>query len=193
MAVKKFLLIRHSATQSNLERRYIGSPAEPLCPEGINRAKTLAASGRLPAVGSLISGPALRCRQTAELLFPGKNFSLCQMSEIDFGLFKGKNAAGLLGNTNYERWLETGCLGDIPGGESVVAFKEQCVNTFLDIAGASHEGTAALVIHGGNIMAILESLALPKQEFYAYHLPNCGFFLCSYEKGHLRIEKKGGP
>ena len=98
----------------------------------------------------------------------------------------------LLGNVDYEQWLETGCMGDIPGGDSVAAFKARCHRAFLRIAAAGSPGTTALVIHGGNIMAILEQLALPKQDLYAYHTPNCGFFLCGLESGALRVERRGG-
>lgn len=192
MAVKTFLLIRHGKTASNLERRYVGNPDEPLCAEGVRDAETLALGGALPTVAALMSGPALRCRQTAEILFPGAAYTLCPMAEIDFGVFKNKNADDLWGDQKYEKWLETGCMGDIPGGDSVSAFKERCCEAFERIAETSGAETAALVIHGGNIMAILEKFALPKQDFYEYHIPNCGYFLCRYKNGALHIEQKGG-
>ena len=191
MAVKKFLLIRHGKTQGNLERRYIGNPDEPLCPEGLRGVADLARSGKLPPVNVLMSGQALRCRQTAELLFPKLPYALCPMSEIDFGVFKGKNAGEMLGDRDYEAWLETNCMGDIPGGDSVSGFKKRCNNIFQRIAESSVDGTMALVIHGGNIMAVLEQFVLPKQDFYAYHVPNCGFFLCCWEGGMLTVERKG--
>lgn len=185
-----FLLIRHGKTQGNLERRYIGDLDEPLCTEGLHDVETLAQSGNIPPIDVLKSGFALRCRQTAELLFPDMTYDLCPMSEIDFGVFKGKNADDLMGDKDYEAWLETNCKGDIPGGDSVSAFKERCCDIFRRIAETSGEGTTALVIHGGNIMAILERFALPKQDFYAYHIPNCGFFLCRREDGALIVERK---
>ena len=188
IAVKKFLLIRHGKTQGNLERRYIGDPDEPLCAEGINEAQALAKSGVLPPVMSLISGSALRCRSTAEILFPHMSYEICPLKEVDFGLFKGKNADELLGNKDYEAWLETGCMGDIPGGDSVSDFKDLCCDVFAQIAEKSGEGTTAMVIHGGNIMAVLERFALPKQNFYGYHIPNCGYFLVCCDNGALRIE-----
>jgi alpha-ribazole phosphatase len=190
--MKKLLLIRHGKTQSNLERRYVKDPDEPLCAEGVREIEALAQSSNIPPVTSLMSGPALRCRQTAELLFPAMQYAICPMAEIDFGVFKGKNADDLLGNKEYEQWLETGCRGDIPGGGSISAFKELCCNIFQNIAETSFDGTKALIIHGGNIMAILERFAIPKQDFYNYHIPNCGFFLCRYESNVLIIEQKGG-
>ena len=185
----RFLLIRHGKTQGNLERRYIGNPEEPLCYEGLLGVETLARSGVLPPVDTLMSGAARRCRQTAELLFPGVPYALCSMGEIDFGDFKGKNADDLLGDKDYEAWLETNCMGDIPGGDGVAAFKGRCCDAFLRIAEESKAGTTALVIHGGNIMAILERFAVPKRDFYDYHVPNCGFFLCRWKNGALAVER----
>jgi|LSQX01.3.fsa_nt_gb alpha-ribazole phosphatase len=191
MGMKKFMLIRHGKTRGNLERRYIGDLEEQLCDEGIHDLYSLASSGDLPHIDALISSPAVRCRQTAEILFPNIFYRICPIYEIDFGVFKGKNANDLLGNKEYEAWLETNCTGDIPGGDSVHEFKNRCCDTFQSILEASQEGTTALVIHGGNIMAILERYALPKRNFYDYHVPNCGFFLCRYEYGNLKIERNG--
>jgi len=192
MAVKEFLFIRHGKTQNNLERRYAGDPNEPLCAEGRQGAEALARGGFLPTIQSPVVGAALRCRQTAELLFPGVSYTLCSMTEIDFGIFKGKNADDLLGNKEYEQWLETNCMGDIPGGDSVSAFKERCCKEFEQIAEMDGAGTTALVIHGGNIMAILEKFAQPKRGFYEYHISNCGFILCRYQDGALYIKRQGG-
>ena len=189
VVVKKFLLIRHGKTQSNLEHRYSGDPDEALCAEGLQGVEALSKSGELPPVMTLWSGPALRCRQTAEILFPDVSYCMCPLSEIDFGIFKGKNADDLLGDKDYEAWLETGCMGDIPGGDSVSDFKDWCCDIFVRITETSGEGTSALVIHGGNIMAIMERYAMPKQNFYEYHVDNCGFFICNYSNGELSIEK----
>jgi len=68
---------------------------------------------------------------------------ICPMGEIDFGLFKGKNADDLLGDEDYEAWLETGCMGDIPGGDSVSLFKERCFDAFGHIADKSGSGAMA--------------------------------------------------
>jgi alpha-ribazole phosphatase len=193
MGLSRFLLIRHAKTQSNSERRYIGNPEEPLCAEGIRAAEALARSGKLPPVDVLYSGPALRCRQTMEILFPGAEYSLCPLGEVDFGIFKGKNADDLVGNREYEDWLETNCMGDIPGGDSVIEFKNKCCEIFRNIAHNSIEqdvGLTALVMHGGNIMAILERYALPKKDFYEYHIPNCGYILCRCENDALYIENE---
>ena len=189
MAVKRFLLIRHGMTQGNLERRYSGDPEEALCDEGIAAISDLVRSGKLPTIDYLMSGPAVRCRQTAELLFPGMPHSIIPMQEIDFGVFKGKNADELKGDKEYEAWLDSYCSADIPSGDSVEDFKRGCCDKFIRLTESGAEGTTAMVIHGGNIMSIMEEFALPRKGFYDYHIPNCGFFLCRFENGKLITER----
>lgn len=192
MTVKYFLLIRHGKTQGNIERRYLGDPDEPLSEEGIREAERLAGDHLLPPVDLVLSGPAMRCRQTAKILFPGTEPEICPLSEIDFGIFKGKNADDLIDNKEYRQWLETGCTSDIPGGESVSAFKKRCCEVFKQIAEQNNAQTAALIVHGGNIMAIMENFAIPRRDFYEYHIPNCGFLLRRYEGGMLYVELRSG-
>ena len=67
----ELLLIRHSITAGNLARRYVGRTDEGLCPEGERLARESAAG--LPEPELVYSSPMLRCRQTAELLFPGRD------------------------------------------------------------------------------------------------------------------------
>ena len=59
---------------------------------------------------------------------------------------------------------------------------------------------AALVVHGGTIMNIMENYALPKREFYEWHVGNgCGYlveldsFLWGKDRRILQvIEKRDG-
>ena len=80
-------LIRHGQTQGNLERRYIGSTDQPLCPQGRE-----ALEGReMPSVDGLYVSPLLRCRQTAAILFPNRGMEVVEdLRECDFGAFEGR-------------------------------------------------------------------------------------------------------
>ena len=186
----QLLLIRHGKTQGNLERRYIGDREEPLCEAGAREA--LLQRAVMPAIDCLYTGPARRCRETAEILFPGVPAKLCGLAEIDFGVFKGKNADDLLGDPAYEQWLSTSCMGDIPGGDSVTEFKARTCETFRRLAEESKPGLTALVIHGGNIMAVMERFSLPRRDFYDYHIPNCGAILCRYQDGRITVIERSG-
>ena len=187
----KIFLIRHGRTRGNLEKRYIGRTNEPLCADGVNQAAALFESGKLPRPDALISSPYLRCVQTMEILYPGMAYEIeNDLRECDFGVFEGKTHAELLGNREYTSWIESECACDIPGGESVTAFKQRCRCAFIKYVRDKHNGaTVIFVIHGGCIMAILEHLARPKREFPDHYVNNCEVVECIYDGSFLNIIK----
>ena len=169
------ILIRHAKTQGNIEKRYNGRTDEPLCTDGIKQATELFESGTLPCPDTLVVSPYRRCVQTAEILYPSMVHEICDdLRECDFGVFEGKTHAELLNNEEYTSWLQTSCLGNIPGGESVTAFKLRCRAAFIQAVQNKPDGaTVAFVIHGGCIMAILEHFSRPPKEFQEYFVNNC--------------------
>lgn len=187
--MKIVYLIRHGMTAGNKEKRYIGRSNEPLCREGKLQAAALKATG-LPAFDRVFISPYIRCMETASILFPDTQFvAVYGLRECDFGMFEGKTAAELESSAAYHAWLATGCAGPIPGGEIVEDFKARCRNAFLEaMEEVAESGSAAFVVHGGCIMAILEAYAVPKRAFYEYHLENCEFVRCSFANGALTIE-----
>lgn len=189
--VKTVHLIRHGLTQGNREKRYIGRTDEPLCPEGIAQIEALKSAG-LPEVVTLFTSPYRRCVETAGILFSQLTPTpVWNLRECDFGLFEGKTAGELEHDAAYAAWLDSGCMGPIPGGESVAGFKARCLDAFEQaMLSVPEEGSAAFVIHGGCIMAIMEALALPKKDFYSYHVKNGGLISCAWRDGVL--EPQGG-
>lgn len=187
--MKTVLLIRHGMTAGNREKRYVGRTDEPLSEEGKLQAAALKAEG-LPVFGRVFTSPYIRCLETVSILFPDTAFTIVQgLGECDFGMFEGKTAAELEGNVEYGAWLATNCTGPVPGGESVEDFKTRCRNAFFEtMEEVGESGSAAFVIHGGCIMAILEAYAVPKRTFYDYHIKNCGFVRCTFDGRALTIE-----
>ena len=190
----KIILIRHGKTRGNLEKRYIGRTNEPLCEDGVTQAAALFESGKLPRPDKLISSPYMRCRQTAEILYPGM---LCEINddlrECDFGIFEGKTHAELSDDKEYVSWLETDCVHDIPGGESVTAFKRRCRSAFMEtVRNRSDGATVVFVIHGGCIMAILEHFSRPQKNFQEYYVNNCEVVTCTYNSSFLKITGEMG-
>lgn len=191
--MNRVLLIRHGATAGNLERRYIGRTDQPLCPAGEEQARRLAALR--PEADFLFASPMLRARQTAALAFPGQSPVLDgDLAETDFGLFEGKTAAELSGDPAYARWLEAQCIPPPPGGESAARMKARCLAAFDRCMARVPEGaSAAFVIHGGGIMAILEARARPAGSFYDFHVANGVCVACRHQNGVLVIEARLEP
>lgn len=164
--------LRHGKTAGNLEKRYIGVTDEPLCPEG--KAELLKRKP-LPTPSALYASPMKRCIETAAILFPGVEPRLVpDLRECDFGNFEGKNYAELNGDPAYQKFIDSMGM-DIPGGESGEAFRERCCRGFLEVVGELHRQNlpdAAIICHGGTIMAVMERFERRKMGFYGYQVKN---------------------
>lgn len=135
-----------------------------------------------PAPDALYVSPLLRCRQTAELLFPGMAQTIVgDFRECDFGSFENKNYLELSGNADYQAWIDSGGRLPFPGGESREAFAKRCVQAFQKtLAEAAKKGfrEIACVVHGGTIMSVLSAQAVPKRGYYDYQVKNgCGYLV----------------
>lgn len=167
--MKTFLLIRHGRTQGNLEGRYIGRTDEPLCRQGVEELLRFT----YPPVCGVFASPMRRCIQTARCLYPGNPLQIVDaFRECDFGAFENLNYAQLNGRADYQRWVDSGGRLPFPGGESRTAFAARCVRAFMQVSRALSEGTYAFIVHGGTIMAIMENLALPAGDYFAFRAAN---------------------
>ena len=168
----KLYLIRHGQTPGNKLSRYIGTTDEPLSDEGREFLKKLS----YPMPEELFVSPLLRCVETAEIFFPGKQLHIIEeLSECNFGEFENKNYKELAGNENYQKWIDSNGTMPFPGGESREGFKYRSLTGFQKAVTQcirKNVDTAALVIHGGTIMNIMEAYGEPKKSFYDWHVGN---------------------
>ena len=172
----KLWLIRHGMTEGNRHQRYIGVTDEPLCEEGRN----LLSNVTYPRAQALFVSPLRRCRETARILFGDQEQRVIELlAECDFGEFENKNYKELADNPHYQEWVDSNGTLPFPGGES----KEECAarnlkgfEEVLEVLRNEGITEAALVVHGGTIMNIMETYALPKKAFYEWHVGNgCGY------------------
>ncbi|MDO5336255.1 MAG: histidine phosphatase family protein [Eubacteriales bacterium] len=186
----KLWLIRHSLTQGNLKKRYIGITDEPLCEEGRKLLKTLS----LPCPEMVFASPLRRCVESARILFPGMEIQeISELSECNFGEFENKNYQELSENPHYQAWINSNGTAPFPGGESREEFRERTLCGFDKVVEECiQKGTerAALVVHGGTIMNIMEAYAKPSKSFYEWHVDNGGFYEVCIEKSKWRGTKK---
>ena len=128
-----------------------------------------------------------RCVETAKIIYPDSKYIICNdFRECDFGIFEGKKYDELKNDSDYQKWIDSMGTMAIPQGESHEQFKTRCCNEFESIVKA-FQGTAALIVHGGTIMAVLEKYAVPRSGFYSYQVKNgCGY-ITEFENGQLKI------
>ena len=191
--MKTVTFIRHGEAVGNDRREYIGSTDSKLTENGIKQAKELAQYYTMPSgkyhypLGLLFVSPMIRCRDTADIIFPGVNQIVTDdLREIDFGIFEGKNCEDLADSKEYDEWVKSGCKDLIQGGEDPDMFRLRCVNAFRKCMEMVDEGgKACFIVHGGTIMSIVSSLLSPKIDFYDVKVENCKEMTFSFENGVL--------
>ena len=168
----KIWLIRHGMTEGNRHQRYIGVTDEPLCEEG----RKLLGKFTYPKPQAVFVSPLKRCLETAAILFDDPKVRIIdQLAECNFGEFENKNYQELDGNEHYQSWIDSGGLLPFPGGESREEFKRRNVTGFQKaVNGCLRNGIslAALVVHGGTIMNVMEEYADEDRSFYDWHVQN---------------------
>lgn len=183
--MNRIYLIRHGLTAGNEEKRYIGRTDQPLSQKGI-----FALKGKIvPPTDEIVISPMLRCRQTAELLFPGRRYQVIDdFRECDFGKFEGKNYLELSDDPDYIAWIASYGKNKFPGGEDPKEFRKRCAEAFREyMSGIDPNKTVAFVVHGGTIMAISEMFDRAQKDFYEYSLPNGQGVEAAWENGILTI------
>lgn len=185
----QIILIRHGSTAGNLEQRYVGSTDEPLTENA--KEKLRDRQGKMPVPEILFVSPMKRCVQTAELLYPGMEQRIAEnLRECSFGKFEYKNYRELAGDADYQAWIDSGGILAFPGGESRAEFADRCCQAFQECcryAGEKNCKSAAFVVHGGTIMAVMERFARPQKGYFDWQVKNVEGFT-----GRLQMEWNNG-
>lgn len=174
----KLILIRHFATQGNLQKKYIGITDEPVCEEG----KRIAPCIHYPEVEAVFASPMMRCVETAKLIYPNHIPQLYDgFRECDFGDFENKNYQELSDNPTYQAWIDSGGTLPFPNGEDIELFKERCVTAFdevIQVCLARRYQFVGVIVHGGTIMSILDRYSYPNKKYFHWQLGNGhGYFV----------------
>ncbi|MCM1258688.1 MAG: histidine phosphatase family protein [Roseburia sp.] len=171
----KFYLIRHGMTKGNGEKRYVGGRTdEDLTQAGIEELKRR----NCPDVERVYASPMKRCVHTAEILYPRQEiFVKKEFRETDFGRFENKNYQELKEEKAYQDWLKTGGTRAFPEGESKEEVRSRVLGGFRQVfceMQSQNLQTAALVVHGGTIMYLMEAYGGEEKGFYDYQIENGG-------------------
>ena len=174
----ELILIRHLKTPGNEKRQYIGSTDEALSEQEVQNFVQKQKRENYPSVQQVIASPMKRCIQTAELIYPKNQVTQeVLLKECDFGIFESKTYEDLKDRAEYQAWLDSGGTIAFPEGEEQKEFRLRCVRGMLcqvDRLCKENVESAAFVVHGGTIMAVLEQLAEDQKDFYHWQVENGG-------------------
>lgn len=182
----KLVFIRHGLTASNMEKRYIGKTDEGLCAEGKKALEILKTKGIYPVPDYLFTGPMKRCAETAKILYPDREAVLIpEWTEIDFGMFEGKNYSQLKDDKLYKEWLDGNGSLPFPNGEGRKEFTARCKKGFLRMLSElyktesqkkSKSMVVCLIVHGGTIMSLMSRYH--KGDYFDYQTENGRGYSC---------------
>ena len=163
----KLHLIRHFATEEGLEGKYLGNTDHHIAMESKFALEEKLEESCYPPCDIIYSSPALRCLETAQLLYPDQETGICdQMAELDFGDFEGKTVAELKDNEDYKAWLLDSLNNPIPNGEdmsSLIARLYKGLDLIFKDMCRREANEAVLITHGGVIMTMLSAFGVPRQ------------------------------
>lgn len=172
----KIYLLRHGETAWNAQGRYLGRTDLPLTPSG---REALGRADFAPA--RVYVSPLCRTAETAEILFPGAEQAVVpDFREMDFGVFEGRTWREMEHDGDYRAWVESGCTGRCPGGESREEFSARVCGAFAGLVDGALAGRAerlVIVAHGGTQMAVMERFALPRRDYFSWRGPLGGGFV----------------
>ena len=175
-------LIRHGLSEGNKLGQYIGVTDSPLSPEGKALLLEKKQAGAYPKAAVCYSSPLSRCLDSAKLVYPDcPPRVIMDFRECDFGAWEGKTAKELEKEPMFREWMESGGHTTPPFGESGGAFIHRTCLAFEKLVRELLQSgitDAAVVAHGGTLMAILSTYGLPRAPFYDWLTePGSGYSL----------------
>lgn len=162
-------LIRHAPTAAT--RRSAFPRDEALDEAGRRDAERLAGTLRADRV---LSSPARRCRQTADLAGLGAVEVDERLRELDFGAWAGRrlDEVSVADPERLRRWCEDPAGVAPPGGERLTALADRVDALLADLDGSG--ARVAVVTHGGPVkVAVLRVLGAPLDRLWDVEVAPC--------------------
>lgn len=183
----KVAFIRHSLTDSNTQRRYLGSTDEPINDEGRARLKLFKDAKVYPdpTGRKFYSSGLLRTQQTLEAIYGNVPYEkMPAFNEVAFGIFETKYFDELVNDPAYIEWKSGDHLAKIPpGGESYYQMMDRAYPALMKLVENEPEDKI-IVTHGGVIIGLMMKLfEEPGKGYYDWRPYHCGGYEVTFENG----------
>ena len=178
----KIHLLRCGSTAQRMRGCYVGQQNYPLCDAGISALHEFREHFRYPYANIVFTSPLSRCVETAEILYPDHYIvPIAEFADLSLGEFEGHSPDQLMGNPDFEAWIQNSLENPPPGGEKLEAFTARVVAALEAIFNRMMQERItdiAIITHAGVIMALLASIGLPELPPDEWLCENgCGFTL----------------
>ncbi len=190
--MKTIYFIRHGETKYNEEGRFIGKTDLHLTHKG-RKAVSEMWDKRAANIQKelLFTSPMKRCVETAGIIFPEDSvIILNNMREMDFGIFESNTPDELSSNPDYIKFVESKAQCKIPEGESGIEFSRRVLKAFFEMISIMNKekvSSAALICHGGVIMALFSILCRESNDIFYYHTGNAKGYHAQYDENKKEL------
>jgi len=177
----QIVLIRHGATDWNLQGRCQGATDRELHVVGIRQAEEIAALLATESIHAIYSSGLKRARQTASLISEPHNLPVIveeDIRELDHGALEGLTFNEI--KARYpdflQRWRTEPAEIQVPGGERLADVADRAWNGLNRIL-ERHPSAEELVVvsHNFPILGILCKVAgITLNQYRSFHLDPCG-------------------
>lgn len=170
--MRRLTLIRHGLTAWNLSGRFQGASDVPLSDAGREQARRLRPhAARLERVDVVVSSPARRALETAELAFPERRLLQdARVRELDFGVFEGRTFEQNRRHPAWSWWAADPYERPAPRGESYRMLQARAVVWLGEARARWSASHVALVCHSGTVQMLLAHLLGVARPRYAERL-----------------------
>lgn len=192
----KIILVRHTETYGNVEKRFNGASESEFTPLG-HKMNTLLC-GEITSLNKkfpichIYSSPRNRAKIVAEELSESLNIPLTvadELQEFNFGIFDGLTAeeAQKKDPELWDQWMKDYDGITLPGGDNFEEYYHRTINFCkIILSGFSDSDTILIISHGGTVTSLLMYLLdLPSEKRWHFGFPLGGIAIIDY------IEKYG--
>ena len=186
----QILLVRHGATDWNLERRCQGSSDRDLSEVGIRQAEQIASLLSGEDIQAIYSSHLRRARQTAEYISQPHDLPVLieeDVRELDHGHLEGLTFNQI--KQNYAefllRWRSEPAEIRVPGGERLADVAERAWNGLNQIVQRHSDAERILVVsHNFPIVGIVCRITgTDLNQYRSFHVDPCGVTRLGYDAG----------
>jgi len=177
----QIVLVRHGATDWNLEHRCQGASDRDLSDVGLRQAEALAAQLRQETIHGVYASDLKRARRTAEVISEHHKLPVvieARIRELDHGHLEGLTFNDIKQNYGdfLTRWRSEPAELQVPGGERLADVAERAWLGLNQIA-ARHKASETIVVvsHNFPIVGIVCRITgTHLNDYRNFHLDPCG-------------------
>jgi broad specificity phosphatase PhoE len=154
----RILLARHAHTDAIGQRLLGRGPCPGISENGREEAVALAERLAAESIAAVYTSPALRTRQTAELIAEPHALPATELpafSEVDFGEWTGMAFADLDGDHTWRDFNERRSVTRAPGGELMLEVQARTMAALLDLHSRHAGATIIIVSHADVIRSVI--------------------------------------